>query len=189
MRLFQLVARAEDRPRRTRSTVRVILVDQSDQTLLFEDSDPGLPEFRWWVVPGGGMDPGESEEQTAVREIAEETGLALDPAELLGPVARRHVVHGYSDQVIEQQESFYLARVATFEVSVVGFTDEEKLTMQQHRWWSRSDLASTTEWIWPARLLELWDLADAPESWPLQMGVEEESTWDDVVPVEPPGTP
>ncbi|MET0692990.1 MAG: NUDIX domain-containing protein [Propionibacteriaceae bacterium] len=178
-RTFQPVDRAEDRPRKTRTTVRVILVNEAHQTLLFEDSDPGLPAFRWWVVPGGGMDPGESIAQTAVREIAEETGFALRPEDLLGPVARRHVVHGYSDQVIEQEEFFFVARVSTFEVSVAGFTDEEKLTLQQHRWWERASLVDTPEWIWPARLLELWDLADTPDAWPLDLGDEEESTWVD----------
>lgn len=178
-RLFQLVDRAEDRPRIQRRAVRVILVNEAGQTLLFEDSDPGLPEFRWWVVPGGGMDPGETEEQTAVREIAEETGFALTVADLLGPVARRHVVHGYSDQVIEQEESFFVARVSAFEVDVAGHTEEERLTLQQHRWWGRGELADTADWIWPAQLLGLWDLADDPASWPLQLGRQEESTWPD----------
>ncbi|HYP44686.1 MAG TPA: NUDIX domain-containing protein [Propionibacteriaceae bacterium] len=187
-RQFQLVARAEDRPRKRRVTVRVILVNEADETLLFEDSDPGLPEFRWWVVPGGGMDPGESEQETAIREVAEETGCALTLADLLGPVARRHVVHGYSDQVIEQQESFFVARVASFEVDAAGHTMEEQLTLQQSRWWDRGDLSRTDAWIWPDRLLDLWDLADHPEEWPLELGHQEESTWPDGVTGAPAGS-
>ena len=180
-RLFRPAARAEDRPRKIRSAVRVVLVNEADQTLLFQDSDPGLPEFRWWVVPGGGMDPGESEEETAVREVAEETGFVLAPEDLIGPVARRHVVHGYSDQVLEQHEAFFVARVSAFEVDVAGHTDEEKLTLQQSRWWDRAALAETDEWVWPAQLLELWELADHPSAWPLELGRVEESTWPDVV--------
>jgi 8-oxo-dGTP pyrophosphatase MutT (NUDIX family) len=177
--MFRLVERAEDRPRKVRSAVRVVLVNEAEQTLLFEDSDPGLPDYRWWVVPGGGMDPGETEVQTGIREIAEETGLALTAADLIGPVARRHVVHGYSDQILEQTEAFFVARVSAFEVDIAGHTEEEKLTLQQSRWWDRSALATTDEWIWPSRLLQLWDLADHPEAWPLEMGHEEESTWPD----------
>ena len=181
-RLFRLVPNAQDRPRKVRSTVRVLLVNERDQTLLFEDTDPGLPDFRWWVVPGGGTDPGETEVETAVREIEEETGLVLTADDLIGPVARRHIVHGYSDQVIEQDETFFVARVSAFEVSIAGHTAEEQLTLQQSRWWDRAALAETSEWVWPSRVLELWNLADEPAAWPLEMGHEEESTWAD----EPP---
>ena len=100
-----------DRPVRTRRAVRVIVVDSDDRTLLFEDSDPGIRGVTWWVTPGGGMDPGETERQTAVREVAEETGYVLAEDDLVGPLATRYAVHGYSDQVLEQQETFYLARV------------------------------------------------------------------------------
>jgi len=185
-RLFRRVDRAEDRPRKVRTTVRVLLINQADQTLLFEDTDPGLPEFRWWVIPGGGMDPGESEVETAIREVAEETGLQLSGEDLIGPVARRHIVHGYSDQVIEQQETFFVARVSAFEVDIAGHTEEEQLTLQQSRWWDKAAIAETNEWIWPARLLELWDLADDPSRWPLDMGDEEESTWPDLPQVDSP---
>lgn len=165
-----------DRPRRTRATVRVIMVNPQDETLLFEDSDPGLPEFRWWVTPGGGIDPGETETEAAVREVAEETGYLLPSADLRGPVARRHVVHGYSDQVIEQDEAFFFARVRTFDVDIAGHTVDEQLTLQQCRWWSRTELATTKAWVWPAELLSLWDLADDPGQWPLDLGHQEEST-------------
>ncbi|MCW2804926.1 MAG: hypothetical protein JWN06_3143 [Propionibacteriaceae bacterium] len=165
-----------DRPRKARSTVRVIMVNADNETLLFEDSDPGLPEFRWWVTPGGGIDPGESEVDAAVREVAEETGYLMPPEHLLGPVARRHILHGYSDQVIEQDEAFFFARVANFDVDIAGHTEEEQLTLQQSRWWSADELARTDAWIWPAELLQLWDIAGDPSRWPLDLGDQEEST-------------
>lgn len=179
---YRWVERAEDRPRKVRSAVRVLLVNERDETLLFEDTDPGMGGIRWWVVPGGGMDPGESEVETGVREIAEETGHTLSPEDLIGPVARRHVVHGYSDEVLEQTEAFFVARVSPFEVDTSGHTAEEQQTLQQSRWWSRTELAATTAWIWPSRLLQLWDLADHPDRWPLEMGHEEESTRRDETP-------
>ena len=167
-----------ERPRKIRETVRVIMIDH-DKTLLFADSDPGVPEARWWVTPGGGVDAGETERQAAVREVAEETGYVLTESDLRGPIARRHVVHGYSDQVIEQDEVFYLAMVTPFEVDVSAHTADEKLTILEHRWWSHDDLRHTDEWIWPAELVELWSLAGKPESWPVDLGTQEESTVND----------
>lgn len=37
-----------------------------------------------WALPGGRIDPGETPEQAALRELAEEVGLQLDPSTLLG---------------------------------------------------------------------------------------------------------
>lgn len=165
-----------DRLVRRRRAVRVIVVDRDDHVLLFEDSDPGIAGLTWWVTPGGGMDPGESERQTAVRELAEETGLRVAESELVGPLATRYAVHGYSDQVLEQHESFYLVRVDAFEIDTSDHTEEEQITLQGHRWWTRSELAAGDAWIWPAELLELWDRAADPSSAPLELGRQEEST-------------
>jgi 8-oxo-dGTP pyrophosphatase MutT (NUDIX family) len=175
-RSFSPVENPANRPRVTRRTVRVLLLNPDGGTLLFEDSDPGLVDARWWVTPGGGMDPGESEPETAVREVREETGFDLDPGALLGPVARRHVVHGYSDQVIEQDEAFYLAQVDTFDVDVSAHTPEEQITFKGWRWWSKEDLRASDEWIWPRELEEILLLLDQPDRWPVELGVQEEST-------------
>lgn len=165
-----------DRPVRTRSAVRVIVVGPDDLVLLFEDSDPGIPGVTWWVTPGGGMDPGESERATAVREVAEETGHLLAEDDLVGPLATRFAVHGYSDQILEQQESFYLARVGTLEIDISAHTEEEQITLQGHRWWSRSEIDAADAWIWPAQLVQLWSRAGTRDLPPLDLGRQEEST-------------
>jgi len=179
-RTFVPVEDPKDRPRRSRVTVRVLLTNDAGQTLLFEDSDPGLEDARWWATPGGGMDPGESEVETAIREVWEETGVRLEVGDLLGPMARRHVVHGYSDQVIEQDESFYLARVGDVSIDVSAHTEEEKLTFKQFRWWSNEELRNTDDWVWPHELVELLHLVNEPDRWPVELGNQEESTVLDV---------
>jgi 8-oxo-dGTP pyrophosphatase MutT (NUDIX family) len=58
------------------------LLDPEDRVLLIHARDPDAPEHQWWELPGGGVDPGETLTDTAIREVAEETGLVL---KALGP--------------------------------------------------------------------------------------------------------
>jgi 8-oxo-dGTP pyrophosphatase MutT (NUDIX family) len=174
VRTFRPVAPAS-RPVRRRRTARVIVVDDTGRTLLFSDSDPGVPRLTWWITPGGGVEPGESDLEAAVREVGEETGLVIDQTELRGPLALRHVVHGYSDVVVEQDEVFFGVITRPFEVDDAGHTEEERLTMTEHAWWTRSELEATDETIWPANLLELWERIDL-DAPPLDLGRQEEST-------------
>lgn len=166
----------ELRPRRSRSAARVIVTD-GEAALLLADTDPGLPGSRWWVTPGGGIDPGETAVAAAAREVAEETGLVVVPEQLLGPVAVRTVVHGYSDQVLSQTESFFLLRVEDrFEVEQSGLTPDELITLDGWAWLSLAELADQPDPVWPANLAELVALGSRPETWPVDLGQVEEST-------------
>lgn len=160
--------------------MRVLLVDTDDRLLLFRDSDPGIvPVPTFWITPGGGVDPGETDLEAAVREIAEETGLSIAPADLVGPLAERVVVHGYSDVVTTQDEVFWFVRCAPFEVSTDGHTEDEIATMTAHQWWSRAELETTSEDIWPRDLLAVWDHfgpGDDVTAAPLPLGEVDEST-------------
>ncbi|HIT76096.1 MAG TPA: NUDIX domain-containing protein [Candidatus Avipropionibacterium avicola] len=166
-----------ERPVIIRRTVRVVTIDDRERVLLFADSDPGLPDRSWWVVPGGGMDPGETEAGTAVRELAEETGCRVAEGQLLGPIAHRHVVHGYSDQVVDiVSESFYAVRVPAFTVDIAGHTEDEQLTLTGHRWWTGDELGATDDWLWPACLPDLVERVLAGDHQLVELGDMEEST-------------
>jgi 8-oxo-dGTP pyrophosphatase MutT (NUDIX family) len=166
----------QSRPHRHRTAARIVVV-ASGAVLLLRDTDPGLPGVRWWVTPGGGIDPGEDAVTAAVRELYEETGLTTSDSELVGPVAVREVVHGYSDQVLHQREAFFVLAVAErFAPSPGGLTEEELITLDGWAWHRLEDLASVPEPVWPANLADLAALADRPELWPLELGEVEEST-------------
>ncbi len=156
-----------------RVAVRVLLRDEQGAFLLFRDSDPGLPGVAWWMTPGGGIDAGETPVAAAVRELAEETGIVVTPPQVVGPVAHRVVVHGYSDQVTVQDELFFAVTVTRFEVSTAGHTEEERQTITTSAWLTFEELADQSLPVWPARLAEI---AAWPDGDPVELGVVEEST-------------
>jgi nucleoside triphosphatase len=61
-----------------------VFVFSSDNKVLLGLADPkaGGPYAGEWVVPGGGVDEGETKEQAARRELLEETGVDLSPYEV-----------------------------------------------------------------------------------------------------------
>ncbi|KID32096.1 NUDIX domain-containing protein [Prauserella rugosa] len=64
--------------------VGVVVRDEQRRVLLGLRAKHGEPVV--WCLPGGAVDPGESFEQAAVRELAEETGLTAKSAEVVGLV-------------------------------------------------------------------------------------------------------
>jgi 8-oxo-dGTP pyrophosphatase MutT (NUDIX family) len=131
--------------------VRVIVIDDDERTLLFASTDDEGKPF--WFPPGGGTEPGETPEETAYRELCEETGLT--GVELAGEIGRRRVVLPWGGVPHDFQEHWFLARVAPFEIDTSGFTDFEQSAIHEHRWWSPTELEQATERLVPARLADL----------------------------------
>jgi 8-oxo-dGTP pyrophosphatase MutT (NUDIX family) len=173
-RRFQPVP-PQERPRRRRTAARVVVTTGED-VLLLADTDPGIPGSRWWSTPGGGIDPGESPRAAAVRELAEETGKLVDPGALIGPVAVREVVHGYSDQILAQTEWFFVLVTGKFDIDATGRTEDELLTLAGHAWLPLAGLGALPDPVWPANLAELAALASVPRPSPVDLGRVEEST-------------
>lgn len=74
----------------------VIILDPSGHLLLLERADTG-----GWGLPGGFMDPGESLEETARREVREETGLDVTDLTLINVFSGQDQFYRYpnGDQV------------------------------------------------------------------------------------------
>jgi 8-oxo-dGTP pyrophosphatase MutT (NUDIX family) len=134
---------------------RVLLVDRADRTLLLRGGDPARPGLRWWFTPGGGLNPGERPADGAARELFEETGLRVDPAQLGEPIWHQVTQFSYDRQEYRQEQDFYLLRVPEWKIDTTGFDDEEKLTIDGHRWWSAEELDATDETVYPEDLAGL----------------------------------
>jgi 8-oxo-dGTP pyrophosphatase MutT (NUDIX family) len=164
----------DQRPVRRRHAARVIVRSQG-KMLLELDTDPGTPGSGWWVTPGGGVDGDETYKQAAVRELLEETGLRIDEDDLIGPIAHQYVRHGYSDEILEQDEQIFAANVAMFTPQPAGFTEAELVTMAGFAWMDADDmradphaeLSITPEWMerfMAAGPGDFWEIGDVEVS-------------------------
>ena len=139
-----------------REAARVLLLDGRDRVLLFLGCDPDRPQAgSWWFTPGGGLEPGEDVRAGAVREVLEETGLVLDPDELVGPVHSETAEFSLGGDRYRQTGEFFVARVEAHEVDTGGFSALEQSFVLDHRWWTRDELRTTTDTVYPAVLLDL----------------------------------
>ncbi len=136
----------------SRRAARVLLVDEADRVLLFRGSDPARPGHRYWFTPGGGLDPDESSVAGAARELAEETGLRISPAELGEPVWSDVTEFPFDGVWYRQEQEFFLARIPQWEVDTAGFNEGERGSIDGWRWWGLAELAATTERYYPAEL-------------------------------------
>lgn len=139
-----------------RTAARVLLVDERARVLLLSGTDPKVGS-RWWITPGGGVEGQEPLVQTAVRELAEETGLQLQPAELIGPVWRRVARFHFTGVDYEQTEFYFAAALGGADrsppaFSASGHTADERLTLTGHRWWTGEELGRTDEDVYPRQL-------------------------------------
>ena len=82
----------------------------------------------------------------AARELLEEAGLAVDPADLGEPVWHRIAEFGFDGRRYRQEEDYFLLRVESFEVSLAGLDTIEQETVVGYRWWD-----ADAPWRPPAR--------------------------------------
>ena len=143
---------------RFRRAARVILLDDADRVLLIRGHDVDQPERSWWFTVGGGIDPGEDARSAAVREVREETGLVLEPTELVGPVFTRSAVFDFFAESCRQDEEIFLARVVVRDDAMLsrdGWTDLELDVLDELRWWELDALRRVTEEVFPQGLADL----------------------------------
>jgi 8-oxo-dGTP pyrophosphatase MutT (NUDIX family) len=139
--------------------VRLLVLDAEQRLLLFHIHDaapvhvfyPGMTIY--WCTPGGGLEPGESFEQAARRELWEETGIEV---EAVGPCVWHYErVMQIDDQRLHRHERFFVINAPTVVVSLANMLAYEHETHRAYRWWTRQELEQSGEWFLPRDLPRL----------------------------------
>jgi 8-oxo-dGTP diphosphatase len=143
-------------PMNRRPASRLLVLDSEDRLLLFRFSYSRgcLTGQSYWATPGGALEPGESFEEAAKRELFEETGIA--DADIGPEVARREFEMQLPDgEVVIADERLYLVRVTTQTLSRDNLTVLEQEVMAEHRWWTDEELSATEETVYPENIHDL----------------------------------
>ena len=107
-----------------------------------------------WCLVGGGIEPGESLQEAALREIHEEVGIGKEDIEL-GPV----VWHASFDFVrlgvqTHTEEHFIVAKTKKKKVTPEGLTPCEEEVIKEMAWMSLEKIKQLTEKVYPVSLAE-----------------------------------
>jgi 8-oxo-dGTP pyrophosphatase MutT (NUDIX family) len=147
---------------RVRQAARLVVLSPEDRVLLFDTEvlgaeDPLRPNStRFWNTPGGGVEQGETFEQTALRELREETGIVDAP---IGPwVWRSDRVLRFSDgRSMRFHERYFLARSRSGRVDISKLFGAEADWIKSYRWWSAAEIAASDDVFIPFYLARLVD--------------------------------
>jgi len=139
---------------KVRKSSRLIIVDEQGRLLLFEYHDEHQDPF--WATVGGELINEESYLDAAERELSEETGLNLE----IGMVLKeRDEIYAVARSIPARwQEKYYLVDCPNDpQLSMDGWSDEEKSTIQKRKWWDLNEMkngsANTFKPDWLPELL------------------------------------
>lgn len=138
-------------PAGRRRAARLLLLDpELTHVLLVLGCDPRRPDEQYWFTVGGGLDPGETAREAAVREAREEVGVDLDPDAVDGPYLPHDVSFPFDGEVVEQHQDVWVAVVPRTTPRFLGVDDAERASVLEVRWVPLAGLAALPQPVFPA---------------------------------------
>ena len=119
-----------------RRAARVLVLDPDGRLLLLRGSDPATPGPRFWWTVGGGLEPGESARDGAVRELHEETGIVVPAASLVGPLHRDVSSFAFDRFWLEQENEYFAVRVPGWTTAPAALEAVEVASIDGAGWWT-----------------------------------------------------
>ena len=153
---------------RIREAVRAIVLDTADHILLVRFEFPGGTR---WALPGGGIEPGESNIEALRRELAEEVGL-LDATIGEHVWNRLHIVPFINGAWDGQRERIHLVRTTPFiPAPLLSWEEMNAEYVFELRWWSLAEIETADTTFAPTDLAgHLRRLLDTgPENQPVDV--------------------
>jgi 8-oxo-dGTP pyrophosphatase MutT (NUDIX family) len=142
-----------------RNTARLLVIDARKRVLFFLVNDgravhPAHPDLiSFWLLPGGGIDPGETSEEAALRELREETGIT---DATIGPLIWVHerILNTHGDDIYFYEEIF-VVYVTNPLVNMYSLLPYEVITHQKLCWLSAEQIQASETLFMPLQLPEL----------------------------------
>jgi len=141
-----------------RCVVRLVVQDRTGLVFVFRTHDEDLPELGWWwELPGGGIEPGETYRDAAVRELEEDTGLVVDPSQVGLPLWRRvaSFLHRGSRRLQHEVVAQVQIGVQDPPVTTVGQMVDELEDYVGWTWLSVEQIQTSTDRFYPGALPRL----------------------------------
>lgn len=137
---------------KTRKSSRLILINEREEVFLFlYDYTEWDDQYHLWITPGGGAEPGETEEETLRREIAEELGIAIDEELPMVYTQERVLRHPIQGELLSS-ESYFLMYCNRQDFDYQHWTVEERECMTAGKWWSQEELDRSGELFFTERV-------------------------------------